>query len=384
MRIVMTVSLVQMGAVLYTPVLAAIAQSLARNGNALAQVLPAAAGIGVILSGGAAEWFCQKGQYRAAILSGGTLFAIGSLCSWQLFFSFYGLLAGALLLGVGIGLVCPAAVGLITASFYGEEKQRAMGLQSVAAYGGAMLLLVTGGYLSAHFPWRMVFLAGLLIVPGLLLTWATPIAAKQSAESIRMDILPEQEQEKENRNRHRLSGILGIVFLISGLAGITTSNLSMLIVAKGLGDSPQASAAGFCVLAGAAIAAAAYGRGQVLLKKYLLAFAFGLLAIGQALCGWGISLPVIAIGSFLAGGALGIAIPYLFLTAADCGKSAGRSNAGAVMIASNLGAVLPPLVTFGLSVIGTSTVSWRYAVSAVLAGWMMAALGLLAWREKGE
>lgn len=382
MRIVMTVSLVQMGAAIYTPVLAAIAQSLAQNGNALAQVLPAAAGIGVILSGGAAERFCQKGQYRAAILSGGTLFAIGSLCSWQLFFSFYGLLAGALLLGVGIGLVCPAAVGLITASFYGEEKQRAMGLQSVAAYGGAMLLLVTGGYLSAHFPWRMVFLAGLLIVPGLLLTWVTPIAAKQSAESIRTDIL--QEQEKENRNRHRLPGILGIVFLISGLAGITTSNLSMLIAEKGLGDSPQASAAGFCVLAGAAIAAAAYGRGQALLKKYLLAFGFGLLAIGQALCGWGISLPVIAIGSFLAGGALGIAIPYLFLRAADCGKSAGRSNAGAVMIASNLGAVLPPLVTFGLSVIGTSTVSWRYAVSAVLAGGMMAALGLLAWREKGE
>ena len=384
MRIVMTVSLVQMGAAIYTPVLAAIAQSLAQNGNALAQVLPAAAGIGVILSGGAAERFCQKGQYRAAILSGGTLFAIGSLCSWQLFFSFYGLLAGALLLGVGIGLVCPAAVGLITASFYGEEKQRAMGLQSVAAYGGAMLLLVTGGYLSAHCPWRMVFLAGLLIVPGLLLTWVTPIAAKQSMESIRTDILPEQEQEKENRNRHRLPGILGIVFLISGLAGITTSNLSMLIAEKALGDSPQVSAAGFFVLAGAAIAAAAYGRGQALLKKYLLAFGFGLLAIGQALCGWGISLPVIAIGSFLAGGALGIAIPYLFLAAADCGKSAGRSNAGAVMIASNLGAVLPPLVTFGLSVIGTSTVSWRYAVSAVLAGGMMAALGLLAWREKEE
>lgn len=382
MRIVMTVSLVQMGAAIYTPVLAAIAQSLAQNGNTLAQVLPAAAGIGVILSGGAAERFCQKGQYRAAILSGGTLFAIGSLCSWQLFFSFYGLLAGALLLGVGIGLVCPAAVGLITVSFCGEEKQRAMGLQSVAAYGGAMFFLIIGGYLATWFHWQVVFLTGLLIVPGLLLTWFTPIAVKQPVDSARTDMRPEQEWE--NRSRHHLLEVLGIVFVISGLVGITTSNLSMLIVAKGLGDSPQASAAGFCVLAGAAIAAAVYGRGQALLKQYLLAFGFGLLAIGQALCGWGISLPVIAIGSFLAGGALGIAIPYLFLTAADCGKSAGRSNAGAVMIASNLGAVLPPLVTFGLSVIGTSTVSWRYAVSAVLAGGMMAALGLLAWREKEE
>ena len=73
-------------------------------------------------------------------------------------------------------------------------------------------------------------------------------------------------------------------------------------------------------------------------------------------------------GSLLAGGALGTVIPYLFLAAADCGKTEGRSNAGAVMIVSNLGAVLPPLFTFLLSAAGSQEVSLRYIVSAVIAG----------------
>ena len=121
-------------------------------------------------------------------------------------------------------------------------------------------------------------------------------------------------------------------------------------------------------MAGAAAAAAFYGKLSPILKNYLLPAGFGLLAAGQLLCGWGSSLPVIYMGSLLAGGALGTVIPYLFLAAADCGKAEGRSNAGAVMIVSNLGAVLPPLFTFLLSAAGSPAVSLRYLVSAAIAG----------------
>ncbi len=368
MLTVMAVSLVQMGAVLYTPVLAPIALGFQKNGSFLAQTLPAAVSLGVICAGGAAERLCQKGLYRPAILSGGALFAAGGLLSWKYFFSFGWLLAGAVLSGIGVGLVCPAAVGLITGFFQGEEKQRAIGLQSLAAYLGAMLLIVLGGYLADHFHWRFAFLASLLIIPGLLLAGLTlPAAVRSDGNKVKADF-PMPKTAFRKNSWKSLAGVLGIVFLISGLSGVTSSNLSMLITAAGLGGFAQASAAGFCVLAGAAAAAAFYAKLCPILKNYLLPAGFGLLAAGQLLCGWARFLPAIYMGSLLAGGALGTVIPYLFLAAADYGKTEGRSNAGAVMIVSNLGAVLPPLFTFLLSAAGSQEVSLRYIVSAVIAG----------------
>lgn len=98
------------------------------------------------------------------------------------------IIAARALQGMGAAIVAPSALALITATFEGEERNRAVAWYSAAAGIGASLGMVVGGAAASLFSWRAGFfinvpigIAMLLLAPRFL-----PDGGKQSG---RFDVL---------------------------------------------------------------------------------------------------------------------------------------------------------------------------------------------------
>lgn len=95
---------------------------------------------------------------RTILLTGLALFTVSSLVC--------GLAGDGLLLvagrasqGVGAALLSPAALSIITTSFYGNERNRALGVWAVIGGSGAAVGVLLGGLLAAGPGWEWIFFA---------------------------------------------------------------------------------------------------------------------------------------------------------------------------------------------------------------------------------
>ncbi|WP_157756611.1 MFS transporter [Plantactinospora sp. KBS50] len=99
------------------------------------------------------------GRKRALII-GMLAFAAGGSSGFYLP-DLYSILAGRIVLGIGVSLVMTTSVAIVADRYEGAERQRLLGRQISAGAFGGVLLLVGGGAL-AGLGWRTVFLVYLL------------------------------------------------------------------------------------------------------------------------------------------------------------------------------------------------------------------------------
>ena len=138
------------------------------------------------------------------------------------------LLACRVLQGVAAGIVVPASLAVLLASFTdGPERTRALAIWSTVSGVGATAGLLLGGLLTGAIGWRWVFLIN---VPGGVLLAAAAVL-----------LLPRTPQ----RGRERLD-----------LVGLVTFTLGAAAVIYGLSDIPEHGASVVALLAGAAGVAA--------------------------------------------------------------------------------------------------------------------------------
>lgn len=109
--------------------------------------------------------------YKRIYLLGLLLFAGASILA-ALVDSFPGLVVARALQGIGNATTLPSVMAIITHSFPGHERGRAMGVWAMVNGVGHGLGPVIGGYLTQGFGWQAVFAfnAGLIIL-GLLAVW---------------------------------------------------------------------------------------------------------------------------------------------------------------------------------------------------------------------
>jgi EmrB/QacA subfamily drug resistance transporter len=91
--------------------------------------------------------------------------------------------------GVGAALLSPAALAIITTTFHGTERNRALGVWAAIAGAGAAVGVLAGGVLVEYASWRWVFFINLPI--GVAVAAATPAvvaAARPYATSRRVDL----------------------------------------------------------------------------------------------------------------------------------------------------------------------------------------------------
>jgi EmrB/QacA subfamily drug resistance transporter len=75
--------------------------------------------------------------------------------------------------GIGAALLSPAALAIITTTFHGQERNRALGVWAAIAGAGAAVGVLAGGLLVQYASWRWVFFLNLPV--GILVAAATPV-----------------------------------------------------------------------------------------------------------------------------------------------------------------------------------------------------------------
>jgi EmrB/QacA subfamily drug resistance transporter len=92
--------------------------------------------------------------------------------------------------GVGAALLSPAALAIITTSFQGAERNRALGVWAAIAGAGAAVGVLAGGLLVEYASWRWVFYINLPV--GILVAAAVPAlvaTVRPARRATRLDLL---------------------------------------------------------------------------------------------------------------------------------------------------------------------------------------------------
>ncbi|HET6985966.1 MAG TPA: DHA2 family efflux MFS transporter permease subunit [Kribbella sp.] len=177
----------------------------------------------MLLGGRAADLFGS----RRVVLTGLFVFTLASLATGlangpEL------LLAGRVAQGIGAAMLSPAALSVVTKTFDGEERNKALGIWSAMGGGGSAIGVLLGGLLTAGPGWQWVFYVNV------------PIGAIVFAALFRM--LP---ADRPAESQGRLD-VLGAILVTAG----TGTAIYALINA---GDRGWLSAATLLTLAGAVV-----------------------------------------------------------------------------------------------------------------------------------
>jgi EmrB/QacA subfamily drug resistance transporter len=106
----------------------------------------------MLLGGRAADLFGA----RRVVLTGLLVFTVASLVT-GLAENATTVIAGRVAQGIGAAMLSPAALSVVTKTFEGEERNRALGIWSALGGGGAAIGVLLGGLLTAGPGWQWVF-----------------------------------------------------------------------------------------------------------------------------------------------------------------------------------------------------------------------------------
>lgn len=125
---------------------------------------------------------------RRMLLTGLALFTAASLAA-GLAQTGAVLLGGRLAQGLGAALMAPAILSTVTTAFHGAERNRALGLLSAIAGGGAALGVLVGGVLTAGPGWEWIFYINVPIGAVILALLPTVLPADvQGTQRERVDV----------------------------------------------------------------------------------------------------------------------------------------------------------------------------------------------------
>ena len=135
----------------------------------------------VLLASGLADRYGR----RLIMLIGLAVFGLGTMLA--VFATVPPMLVFArVVMGLGVALLLPPSLALITVIFDEPERRRAIGVWSGVAGAGLALGPVIGGLLLSAFSWQSVFLVNLPVVVAAFvgLTWLAPESKKPNAEKL--------------------------------------------------------------------------------------------------------------------------------------------------------------------------------------------------------
>ncbi len=280
---------------------------------------------------------------RSLLFTGLLLFMIGGvmpffLDSLPLIIAFRGLL------GLGVGITIPLSVDIISDFFDNRERDFLIGFgTSTIACIGAIFFQLGGGILADMYGWQYGFLTYLFPIWILALTFLyLPEPEKRAGSE------PGVKKAKVKVPKVIYGVTLGQIFYSALIFGYVT-NISVVIQSEQLGSATEAGLAISVFTLGTLLAGFVFGKVKHMLPITYLPVAVLFTGLGMMICYFSHSLPMIFVGSIIAGAGMGIGLPGVFARVTEATPAgSGTSYVGLVVVGQGLGGIMGP---FAFSVI---------------------------------
>jgi MFS family permease len=300
----------------------------------LTRMVLSAPALGVLLCGPWVGGLVDRLGRRQMLIAGFVLYGLGGTSGLYLP-SLPALLAGRLVLGVGVAAVMTAATTLIADLTTGRERNRFLGIQAAFMGLGGLVFLTVGGWL-ADLGWRWpfgVYAVSFLLVPA---AWSVLEKDPPAAPADRaLDSPPAKV-------RHLyLAAFLGFALFF-----LLPVQLPFLLDRKLAASGSQIGLTLGLMTVLAAASSLAFSRLQPRLgSPGVLALTFGGMAPGLALLGLASSWPMTMLGAVVFGVGIGLLTPNLNTWTARLVSARQRGRAlGNLNTATFLGQFLSPLI----------------------------------------
>jgi MFS family permease len=313
--------------------------------------------LGIVLTAGLGGWLCDRFGRRPVMLTALLIYGLAGVSAYFAQ-SLWQVLIGRFILGLGIGGTMTSAMAMIGDRYHGEARVRLMSLQTAVMSSSSMVLLLIGGVLG-EYGWRypfLVYASALMLIPLALVLLPEPKRA------------PMTTAESEAGFSLRPFLLIGLTALFAMVMYyMLPTRLPFLLRDLGV-NSP--SVAGLVVATGTftmVAMALLYGRiGTRLRPMTIYAQIFGFTAIGFTVIGLAPSLPVVFIGSAIAGLGYGWLFPVNNILIMDRSTPATRGRAAGFHTTSIfLGQFLSPLLSG--PIVDRSSVATSFLVFAAVA-----------------
>ncbi|MFZ7121421.1 MAG: MFS transporter [Eubacteriaceae bacterium] len=348
----------------FAPILARIAESFPNVSTTMIQMIltmPSLTLVPTTLFAGVIATYIHKKTIAQFAL---VIMGIGGIIPLIIHSSINALFISSAIIGVGQGLLMPLSSSIICEYFSGRERGTVMGFRQAADYIGAAALTILAGYLGL-FAWYNVYWIYILVIPVLIIT------------SI---FLPKGNLEVKLVGKGiGLKGIKNILtpsfiymcficFFVSGLFFAFYTNISMMIVEKGIGDSADAAKVSSLNFILSLIVALSFGFILRLFKKYTLAMGFLILSLAFFILSFATSLSVTIIGGMVFGLGTGYQqICSIFYISESVPKTSATIAISAALAVIGLGVSFSPIIinTVKQAVIGVDTATASLLVAGV-------------------
>jgi MFS family permease len=360
--LLMASSLTVLAGAVIAPALPGLRQSFSTVGNVdlLSRMVITVPALGVILGAPLIGRLIDRQGRRRALVGGLVVYGLGG-CSGLWFGSLPWILAGRLVLGVGVAAVMTASTALIADMTTGTSRSHWLGMQAAFIGGGGLAFLTLGGWL-ADFSWRWpfaVYAVSFLLVP--LTLMAVNPDSGHGARTRDSGLLPRQAW------LIYLAAFLSMVIFFLGPVQLP------FLMDQNLEASPRSIGLALGMMNVAiSCGSLSFSRLQRRLgSRRLLMFTFLMMSPGLALIGWLPTLVGAIGGIMLFGLAVGWLMPNLNLmtsnlvTEAQRGTALGNMNTGLFMGQFASPILIVPMLRAGLSL--NQVFLWGAAFSCLVA-----------------
>lgn len=259
-------------------------------------------------------------------------------------------------LGIGLGIVTPLTMSLITGFFESDERNTLIGFQSVTLNLGLILLSFFAGLLTLH-GWQSVFWVYASVIPILLL-----ILFK----------LPEPERLDGSREKkNSLNKTVALICFLTFLQGIFVyplfTQLALLVVNQGMGNAASVGMVMTASTIAALVIGLVFGRLLDGFKNYTSVLGLGVQGMGFLLLSLSKNLAMVYLGAVLVGAGNSIIMTFIVVvTATVVHKSATAFAIGLAQATLYLGQFLSPvLLTYLTGALGNSSEHFVYRICTV-------------------
>lgn len=336
--------MILMGGAAIAPALPLISQAFPDTPDSLISLIVTLPALAIAISGIFIGLLSDRIGKIKVLVASVTIFTIAGSSGYFLT-SIYALLVGRVILGIGIaGITCTTS-SLIPCYYEGPTRARVLGYQAAAMGFGVLILEMSGGFL-AGISWRaafLIYLIGLVILAGVLLTMKEPV-------------LPKIERNTaESDEKFPLSPLLlGYLTLFMGSMLFFVMPIKFpyfianLDAARILGENTALTSGFFLGIMGcaASIIGIFYGRLAWRFHRYtILALTFICFGIGYCCLGLATSLVAVAFAVICIGLGNGLLMPTIlsWIATITPKQFLGRASGG-FSVALNIGQFASSLV----------------------------------------